>query len=77
MRTTLDIEPDILQAAKEIAAKERSSAGAVISRLARAGLSPGGAEPLGGSRNGVPTLPRRGDIITVEHVRRIIDEEEQ
>ena len=76
MRTTLDIEPDVLLAAKEIAAKERSTAGAVISRLARAGLAPVGAQSPGPLRNGVPTLPRRGDIITAEHVRRIIDEEE-
>ena len=35
MRTTLDIEDDILQAAKELAVRDRSTAGAVSSRLAR------------------------------------------
>lgn len=76
MRTTLDIEPDILQAAKEIAAKEKTTAGAVISRLARKGMT-GLETPLGELRirNGVPMLPKRGEIITLEHVQRLMDEE--
>jgi hypothetical protein len=39
MRTTLDIDDSILAAAKEIAGANKSSAGAVISDLARKGLS--------------------------------------
>jgi hypothetical protein len=39
MRTTLDIDDAILAAAKEIAGANNSSAGAVISELARKGLS--------------------------------------
>lgn len=80
MRTTLDIEEDVLQAAKELAASENSTAGKVISRLARKGLI--GESPENGStperieyRNGVPLLPRRGVIVTMEHVQRIMDEE--
>lgn len=38
MRTTLDLDPDVLQAAKELAEKERSTAGKVISRVFRRGL---------------------------------------
>jgi hypothetical protein len=38
MRTTLDIDSDILLAAKELAASENSTAGKVLSRLARAAL---------------------------------------
>jgi hypothetical protein len=38
MRTTLDIDDDVLQTAKEMAAKEKRSAGAVISDLARRGF---------------------------------------
>ena len=37
MRTTLDIDEDVLKAAKEIALRERSSAGKVVSRLVRPG----------------------------------------
>lgn len=39
MRTTLDIEDDILVAAKEMARREHLSAGQIISRLARLALT--------------------------------------
>jgi hypothetical protein len=38
MRTTLDIEDDVLQAAKELARREGRTAGQVISELARRSL---------------------------------------
>lgn len=76
MRTTLDIDADILQAAKEIAAREKGTAGAVISRLARQALNP---ETSAGQqtriRNGIPMFPKRGETVTLDHVRRIMDEE--
>ena len=37
MRTTLDIDDDVLQAAKEIAGEPRLTAGQVLSELARKG----------------------------------------
>lgn len=39
MRTTLDIDDDLLEAAKEIARRERSTAGVVVSRLLRRSLT--------------------------------------
>jgi hypothetical protein len=75
----LDIEDDILQAAKELAAKEKSTAGAVLSRLARKGLlSPAEQARTSGPaiRNGVPVFPARPDeIVTLDHVERLMDEE--
>jgi hypothetical protein len=56
MRTTLDLDDDILQAAKEIAAIRRTTAGKVLSELARKALTPAEPPIL---RNGVPVLPRR------------------
>lgn len=56
MRTTLDIDDDVLQAAKELAALRGMTAGQVVSDLARRALSPSGAHRM---RNGVPLLPRR------------------
>lgn len=38
MRTTLSIDPEVLSAAKKIAAARSTSIGAVISELARRGL---------------------------------------
>jgi len=57
MRTTLDIDDDVLQAAKELAAVRRTTAGQVLSDLARKGLSHPHRATV---RNGVPVLaPRR------------------
>jgi len=56
VRTTLDIDDDVLQAAKEIAAGRGRTAGEVLSELARKGLEP--TRPAR-QRNGVPVLPRR------------------
>ncbi len=57
MRTTLDLDDDVLQAAKELAASRGSTAGKMLSELARKGLEqPGRTARV---RNGVPLLPRR------------------
>jgi hypothetical protein len=57
MRTTLDIDDDVLQAAKELAISRGSTAGKVLSELARQALQPARATVR--LRNGVPVLPRR------------------
>ena len=76
MRTTLDIEDDVLQAAKELAQRQGATAGQVLSDLARRGLNaPGPAKKRLVLRGGVPVLPSRGEIVTLEHVQRIQDEE--
>ncbi len=77
MRATLDIDDDVLQAAKELARHEGSTTGKVISRLARIGLrqlSSSKKRPAR-FRNGVPLFPSRGEIITMEHIQKIMDEE--
>jgi Arc/MetJ family transcription regulator len=56
MRTTLDIDDDLLQVAKELAASRRSTTGKVVSDLVRAALQPRRSDRV---RNGVPLLPRR------------------
>jgi hypothetical protein len=56
MRTTLDIDDDVLQVAKELASARGSTAGKVLSELARKALEPAGSARL---VNGVPVLPRR------------------
>jgi hypothetical protein len=77
MRTTLEIEDDVLQAAKELAHREGRTAGQVLSELARRGLSTP-AQPTVGrptTRRGVPVLASRGEIVTLEHVQRMRDQE--
>ncbi len=56
VRTTLEIDTDVLQAAKEIAASRATTAGRVLSDLARRSLEPKRAPR---KRNGVPLMPRR------------------
>jgi len=77
MRTTLDIEDDVLQAAKELAQREGGTAGRVISTLARRGLAlpAAGRKNRSGVRGGVPVLPSRGEVVTLEHVRQLQDKE--
>ena len=74
MRTTLDIDEDVLQAVKEIGAIRGKTAGQVLSELARKGLTPTRSPRV---RNGVPLLPHRpGDpILTVERVHQLLNEE--
>jgi hypothetical protein len=74
MRTTLDIDEDVLETAKELAAKRGTTAGRVLSDLARSALAP--RDRAARKRNGVPMLPLRrdGGIVTPEIVNRLRDE---
>jgi hypothetical protein len=74
MRTTLDVDDDVLQAAKEIAANRGTTAGRVLSDLARKALEPAESVEI---RNGVPLMPRRpkgSAPLTMELVNRLRDE---
>jgi hypothetical protein len=82
MRTTLDIDDDLLAAAKELARRERSTAGEVISRLVRHSLTGAGAGPAPGGRSrrtavaGFRPFPaRRGIVATDEQVEGLRDAE--
>jgi hypothetical protein len=76
MRTTLDIDDDVLRAAKEIARREQKTAGAVISELTRRALT---APPAAGSRpkavRGFRPFPRRGGVVTNEHIDKLREED--
>jgi hypothetical protein len=77
MRTTLDIEDDVLKAAKELAEREHRSTGKVLSDLARRGLAVPARSTKSRARlrGGVPVLPTRGTIVTLERVQKLKDEE--
>jgi hypothetical protein len=75
VRTTLDLDADILQAAKEMASVNGTTAGRVISDLVRRALAP--ATPMTRMRNGVPLMPSRGPgapKITMQLVNELRDE---
>ncbi len=75
MRTTLDVDDDVLQAAKELASLRGTTAGKVLSELARRGLQREAPEvPL---RNGVPLMPRQAlgtPKMTLRRVNELRDE---
>jgi hypothetical protein len=66
MRTTLDIDEDVLLAAKELARHQGVTAGQVISELSRQALAGGGAKPASRKRNasGFRPFGSRGGVIT-------------
>jgi hypothetical protein len=83
MRTTLDLDPDVLMAAKELAARSRRTAGQVISEVFRRGLQQPSAgdkvtRPVPGRRlaAGFEVIPANGRVVTTELVRRLREESE-
>jgi hypothetical protein len=84
MRTTLDIDDDILQAVKELARVERKTAGQVLSELARKGLTQRGEPAMGFAEQAAAPFVlkdgwyvltnREGVVVTKELVDRLIEE---
>jgi len=75
MRTTLDIDDDVLFAAKAMAASENKSVGKVISELARRALIRTTPRREPEYRNGFRLLPRTGKLITAEFIDKLLEEE--
>jgi predicted urease superfamily metal-dependent hydrolase len=73
MRTTLNIDDDVLMVIKQIADRQHISRGKVVSHLARQALL---SQESGGTRNGIPLFPRRADgkVVTLELVNQLRDE---
>ena len=80
MRTTLDIEDDVLAAAKEMASRQRLSTCQVVSRLLRQAMS--GISSTGGTTNdaaqalaGFQPFPSQGILITDTQIDALCDTE--
>lgn len=73
MRTTIDLEEDVLLAIKEIARMKNQSIGKVLSDLARQALSRQDALTV---RNSVPLFPIQpgASVVTLELVNQLQDE---
>lgn len=74
MRTTLKIDDDVLGAAKELAAREKTTAGKILSALARKGIHTHRAELTKKIRNGFEVLPAKDRVITPQLVQKILEE---
>jgi hypothetical protein len=91
MRTTLDIDDDVLSASKELAKAADTTAGKIISDLVRKALThpdyaaaPESSQTVRGFTptplrtqivGDIESLPHRGGIVTTEMVRQLMDEE--
>ncbi|MBE0624447.1 MAG: hypothetical protein IH606_06515 [Burkholderiales bacterium] len=78
MRTTLDIEEDVLFAAKDLARREKKTAGQVISELARKGLAgahtAASAEPK--AVYGFRPFAKAGRIVSNELINKLREDGE-
>jgi hypothetical protein len=76
MRTTLNIDDDVLAVAKQLAKARHCTVGQVISDLARQALT---RSPIRGEearyRNGFRILPATGQIITSEMVEKWLEDD--
>jgi len=81
MRTTLDIDDDVLAAAKELSKQRNCSAGQIISLLARQALTSRPAEdasspnPQRATVAGFRPFTSRGSPVTNAAIDRVRDEE--
>jgi hypothetical protein len=73
MRTTVDLEEDVLLAAKEIARQRGSTLGRVLSDLARQALTR--RAPVS-TKHGLPVFPVQegAGVVTLDLVNRLRDE---
>jgi len=78
MRTTLDIDDDVLRAAKDLARREKKTAGEMISELVRRALGAAPASPAARkpkALHGFRPFPRRGGIVTNELIDKLREDD--
>jgi hypothetical protein len=78
MRTTLDIDDDVLQAAKERARRDKKTTGEVISELARSALTTPpqrltARQPK--ALYGFRPFPKRGGVVTNELIDKLREDD--
>lgn len=73
MRTTLDIDDDLINALRPVAAAQGRSLGRVISDLARSAMDP---RPSTAKRSGFPVfeVPRGTTLFGADEVAKALDE---
>ena len=74
MRTTLDIEDDVLEVAKSLARHQRLSLGKAVSALIRMAIHPSSQKEE--VRNGLRVIARRPNakVVTLDTVNHLRDE---
>jgi hypothetical protein len=79
MRTTLDLDPEVLVAAKELAKRQHKTAGQVVSELLRQALSQSNdrtqSSGSNGTQHGFRPFPSRGGIVTNQLIEELREEQ--
>lgn len=76
MRTTVTLDQDVYDLAREHANRQKISIGEAISALIRQGLQARSRAALVGvPRSKFALLPSRDEVITSEHVRTLMEQE--
>jgi predicted transcriptional regulator len=76
MRTTLEIDDDVLEAAKSLARQSDKTAGAVLSDLARRALTNVPAKPTRSAGvGGFVPFESRGGLVTNEQIDRLREQD--
>jgi hypothetical protein len=75
MRTTIDLDEDLLRVAKHLAQEREQSLGRVLSDLVRQGLQP--AAKVTSQRGTIPILPRKPHArpVTAQAVKELLETE--
>lgn len=76
MRSTLEIDDDLMETARSIAARDKTTIGKVVTRLMREALA-AKVQPIT-YRNGIPQMPVQPGAgrASLELATRLLDEEE-
>lgn len=77
MRTTLNLDDDVFALARQRAQREHTSIGNAVSKYVREALR-AQAQPANAPvalRSKYSVLPVRDEVITTEHVRRLMEQE--
>lgn len=75
MRTTLEIDDDVLEAAKSIARQSDRTAGAVLSDLARRALTDVQSKSSRAGVGGFVPFESRGGLVTNEQIDRLREQD--
>lgn len=78
VRTTLDIDDDVLESAKALGRRTKKTAGAILSELARRALTNSAAKSTKRASRGVggfEPLESRGGVVTNERIDKLREQD--
>lgn len=76
MRTTINIDDDVLATVKAMAKRDRKAVGQVVSAMLRKAVEPPAKAPSR-TRNGIPLFPvsTNASVVTPELVKELLEDE--